>query len=328
MTVDLIKHRPEDEDQDAEHDAEHDEETPATGGGALAQIRELVGPEAWQDLAAQLGALARNIATKTAGEPGRIVRAAWRGTLTVCRRLKDGTGVIVVRLWAWGEEQGWNPLQRLGAAGVAVYVFSYAVKLHPEYAPPAAAVVWGAAALIYAAEKEKEKGRGRKQEERGEETTTQNDHEKSKAGERAQEAEGAAHASEGVPEDTEDREDTRRRKAEMLWGHVEAAVVEGVRDKGKNGAQTADILTRVQKDCSLPGWDEPRFRALLKSIKVPVRDQMHFGRDPDTGKKLNKPGVHVDDLTEALGHTPAGLVPDITPTGPAPTEPAPSPATT
>lgn len=320
MTVDLSKHDPEDEDQGAEYD----EETPAAGGGAIAEIRELVGPEAWRDLAAQLCALARDIAAKTAGVPGRIVRAAWRGTLTLCRRLWDGSRVIIVRLWAWGDEQGWNPLQRIGAAGVAVYVFSYAVKLYPHYAPPAAAVVWGAAALIYAAEKGK--GRGRQGEEREEGTATRNDHEKSEAGERPQETEEASHASEGA----DDHEESRRRKVEILWGHVEAAVVEGVRDKGKNGAQTADILTRVQKDGSLLGWDEPSLRGLLKSIKVPVRDQMHFGRDPDTGKKLNKPGVHVDDLTAALGHTPTGLVPDHTPTAPAhtPTEPAPSPATT
>ncbi|HEX5566087.1 MAG TPA: hypothetical protein VFY14_03975 [Streptomyces sp.] len=112
------------------------------------------------------------------------------------------------------------------------------------------------------------------------------------------------------------------RKAAFLRQHVEHAValasLPGYADEhvqGK-GVRVEDLLTGLQADGSLPGWDARRFRALLEGIGVPVREQMYFKVD---GRKSNCPGVHVDDLTAALGrapHLPAHLVPDLTPTAP------------
>ena len=82
------------------------------------------------------------------------------------------------------------------------------------------------------------------------------------------------------------------------------------------GIRVAVLLTAFHKKMHLIDWDEERLTAFLESIGVVVREQMYFKIN---GKKSNKPGVHVDDLTKLLGHNPrlpAHLVPDLTPQHP------------
>lgn len=109
------------------------------------------------------------------------------------------------------------------------------------------------------------------------------------------------------------------RKAAYLRQVVEHQVAAAVRPgrddalvHGK-GARLEDLLTHIQADGSLPGWTPVQLGAVLEGIGVPVRPQMYFKVE---GKKRNLPGVHVDDLTAALGRPPrlpAHLVPDNTP---------------
>ncbi|MFJ3097964.1 hypothetical protein [Streptomyces hydrogenans] len=79
------------------------------------------------------------------------------------------------------------------------------------------------------------------------------------------------------------------------------------------GIRITVLLAIFHKKQHLLDWDEKKLRAFLESIEIPVRDQIYF---KVKGKKDNKPGVHLDDLTELLGHAPrlpAHLVPDLTP---------------
>lgn len=143
-----------------------------------------------------------------------------------------------------------------------------------------------------------------------EELTPVNDHENS-AGERPPESATGATS-----------EDQRERKIALIWQQVEKCIAVAVQE-GRKGARVADMLTEFQTMGGLlPGWEERQFRELLRSIGIPVREQMYFKVN---GAKKNQPGVHVEDLTQALGFTPrlpAHLVPDLTPIQVA--EPAPS----
>lgn len=88
------------------------------------------------------------------------------------------------------------------------------------------------------------------------------------------------------------------------------------------GIRLAVLLTIFHKKKHLLDWDEERLCNFLTSIDVTVREQMYFKIN---GKKSNKAGVHVDDLTELLGHSPrlpAHLVPDLTPQHHLPAAPA------
>ncbi|MGW6145529.1 hypothetical protein [Streptomyces sp. NPDC055140] len=106
--------------------------------------------------------------------------------------------------------------------------------------------------------------------------------------------------------------DARQEKAQAWWTLVEREVATAVHH-GTKGVRIGALLNLLQDRGHLPDWDEPRLVALLRSIEIPVRDQMYFKID---GRKSNKPGVHVEDLSVALGRTPrlpAHLVPDLTP---------------
>ncbi|MFE4312604.1 hypothetical protein ACFRR6_41855 [Streptomyces sp. NPDC056891] len=79
------------------------------------------------------------------------------------------------------------------------------------------------------------------------------------------------------------------------------------------GVRIAVLLAVFHKKQHLLDWDEDRLKTFLESIGLPVKEQMYF---KIAGKKSNKPGVHIDDLTKVLGHSPrlpAHLVPDLTP---------------
>jgi hypothetical protein len=103
------------------------------------------------------------------------------------------------------------------------------------------------------------------------------------------------------------------RRIETIQVLVEELVTAAVHE-GRKGARTRDILDAFQAQGGLQGWGEKQLRELLRSIGIPVREQMYFKID---GEKANHPGVHVDDLTQHLGRAPrrpAHLVPDLTPT--------------
>ncbi|MGC5263973.1 hypothetical protein ACPXCO_23440 [Streptomyces cyaneofuscatus] len=107
----------------------------------------------------------------------------------------------------------------------------------------------------------------------------------------------------------------RQEKTQVWWTLVEREVATAVH-QGTKGVRVATLLSIIQERGHLPDWDEARLVAMLRSIEIPVREQMYFKIN---GKKSNKHGVHVEDLTEALGrapHLPAHLVPDLTPSQP------------
>ncbi|WP_143659540.1 hypothetical protein [Streptomyces sp. MP131-18] len=134
-----------------------------------------------------------------------------------------------------------------------------------------------------------------------EEHATENDHEMAESGEGYQEAEHDAPAA-----------GERERRIRIIQDRVEELVAAAVHE-GKKGARTLDILAAFQARGGLHGWEEKPFRELLRSIGIPIRDQMYFKIN---GEKTNHPGVHVEDLTEHLGRAPllpAHLVPDLTP---------------
>lgn len=119
-------------------------------------------------------------------------------------------------------------------------------------------------------------------------------------------------AGESYAQDDDEAERVRREKTEVWWALVEQEVATAVH-QGTKGVRVGRLLSILQERGHLPDWDEARLTAMLRSIDIPVRDQMYFKID---GRKSNKPGVHVEDLTEALGHTPrlpGHLVPDLTP---------------
>ncbi|MGC5562580.1 hypothetical protein ACPYPG_07010 [Streptomyces sp. FR-108] len=137
-----------------------------------------------------------------------------------------------------------------------------------------------------------------------EDDTPENDHETS--GEEDHEEPGPG-----------DAEDERARRVALIWERVEHAVAAAVQ-AGTRGARTVDLLAEFQSGGALDDWDEKRFRDMLRSIGIPVRDQMYFKVD---GEKKNQPGVHLEDLSNSLGRAPrlpAHLVPDLTPTQPLP----------
>lgn len=104
----------------------------------------------------------------------------------------------------------------------------------------------------------------------------------------------------------------RHEKTEVWWALVEQEVATAVH-QGTKGVRVGTLLGNLQERGHLPDWDEARLTAMLRSIGIKVRDQMYFKIN---GKKSNKPGVHVEDLTKALGHAPrlpTHLVPDLTP---------------
>lgn len=114
-----------------------------------------------------------------------------------------------------------------------------------------------------------------------------------------------------------DPETERARRVALIWERVEHAVAAAVQ-AGARGARTVDLLAEFQSGGPLAHWDEKQFRDMLRSIGIPVRDQMYFKVD---GEKKNQPGVHVEDLSNSLGRAPrlpAHLVPDLTPTQPLP----------
>ncbi|MFD7954357.1 hypothetical protein ACFV4X_12765 [Streptomyces ardesiacus] len=109
-----------------------------------------------------------------------------------------------------------------------------------------------------------------------------------------------------------DPQNSTHEKAQAWWTLVEREVATAVHH-GTKGVRIGVLLQLLQDRGHLRDWDELRLVALLRSIEIPVRDQMYFKID---GRKSNKPGVHVEDLTEALGRAPrlpAHLVPDLTP---------------
>jgi hypothetical protein len=109
-----------------------------------------------------------------------------------------------------------------------------------------------------------------------------------------------------------DLEDERARRVALIWEQVEYAVAAAVQ-AGTRGARTVDLLAEFQSGGALADWDEKQFRDMLRSIGIPVRDQMYFKVG---GEKKNQPGVHVEDLSHSLGRAPrlpAHLVPDLTP---------------
>lgn len=116
----------------------------------------------------------------------------------------------------------------------------------------------------------------------------------------------------------DDPEAERVRRVALIWERVEHAVAAAWYQTATRGARTVDLLAEFQSGGALADWDEKQFRDMLRSIGIPVRDQMYFKVD---GEKKNQPGVHVEDLTKTLGRTPrlpAHLVPDLTPTQPLP----------
>jgi hypothetical protein len=98
-----------------------------------------------------------------------------------------------------------------------------------------------------------------------------------------------------------------------LWGLVEEEVAAAVHN-GRKGERAAVLLEKSKKKGLVPTeWEEKQFKRTLQALGIPVREQMHFRVN---GKKANKVGVHVQDLTQALGRAPrlpAHLVPDLTP---------------
>ncbi|MFE0774175.1 hypothetical protein [Streptomyces sp. NPDC058861] len=123
-------------------------------------------------------------------------------------------------------------------------------------------------------------------------------------------------------EETDELNEERRKREEdsllrtrTLMSFVEDEVATAVHN-GTKGVRIAVLLTLFQSRGQLQNWDEDRLKSLLKGIGVPVREQMYFKIN---GKKSNKAGIHVDDLTETLGRRPrlpAHLVPDLTPSAP------------
>ncbi|WP_435238225.1 hypothetical protein [Streptomyces sp. YPW6] len=114
-----------------------------------------------------------------------------------------------------------------------------------------------------------------------------------------------------------DPEAERARRVALIWERVEHAVAAAVQ-AGTRGARTVDLLTEFQSGGALETWDEKQFRDMLRSIGIPVREQMYFKVG---GEKKNQPGVHAEDLTNSLGRAPrlpAHLVPDLTPVQPLP----------
>ncbi|MDX3345940.1 hypothetical protein PV708_39225 [Streptomyces sp. ME02-6977A] len=160
--------------------------------------------------------------------------------------------------------------------------------------------------------------------------TTENDHEMW-AGEQPREDD-----TEEDPEDDGEVKEARWAAAqESLLVLVEqraAAIagrhVEGIKGRG---VPVDYLLAELQKKGILPGVGRKGVIELLEMAGITVRDQMSFSmlEDTPTGlkwKKKTPPGVHVDDLAEALGRAPrlpAHLVPDLTPGAP----PVPAPET-
>ncbi|MFB7836086.1 hypothetical protein [Streptomyces sp. NPDC056056] len=126
------------------------------------------------------------------------------------------------------------------------------------------------------------------------------------------------------------------RTKKTLTEIIEAEVAAGEAGHGPvrgRGARLVDILAtlRMTKGLTIPGdWTKERLAAVVTSeLGIKYRKQMSFyadGDKPGETKKLNEWGIHYDDLTEALGHTPrlpAHLVPDLTRTHPQQAPPQP-----
>lgn len=119
------------------------------------------------------------------------------------------------------------------------------------------------------------------------------------------------------------------RTKKTLIDIIEAEVAAGEAGHGPvrgRGARLVDILAvmRRTKGLTIPAdWNKERLAVVVEGeLGITYRKQMSFKADgdkPGETKKLNEWGVHYDDLTEDLGHTPrlpAHLVPDLTPKHP------------
>ncbi|MFD4241842.1 hypothetical protein ACFWP3_09620 [Streptomyces sp. NPDC058525] len=135
----------------------------------------------------------------------------------------------------------------------------------------------------------------------------------------------------GQPVETVEQRVARTKK--VILDAIETEVAAGEAGHGPvrgRGARVVDILAalRLTKGLSIPGdWTKERLATVITGeLGITVRKQMSFYTDDKDGqqKKLNEWGVHFDDLTKSIGHTPqlpARLVPDLTRTTP---EPAPT----
>ncbi|MFD7829186.1 hypothetical protein [Kitasatospora sp. NPDC059803] len=100
---------------------------------------------------------------------------------------------------------------------------------------------------------------------------------------------------------------------------VAARWEEGVRGL-RQGVHIEDMLTDLRQRGLIADerWDTQSLGAYLRALGIPLRDPLSL---TVSGRKVNRVGVHHDDLAQHLGHTPhppPHRVPDPTPTAPSP----------
>lgn len=328
---------PDDEHQDDDQEHE-DEQAPADlGGGALAQIGELFGPDEWRAFAAETAELLRGIAARFAGIPTRAGQALWRGTCTVAVRISNGSVILAGRTIEWfstpdpeakakakktqkkakkgeavslaDDAAGWpRPVRRGVAAALVGYAAYHQVGI---WSAVGAAGAWCVVALIVGAPQDEDDTATERTPEppEKEDTTPQNDHEKS----------GEA------PE-----KPTPEQAAVSLARYVEHAVAAADHIDNHKGVHTETLLDGIERTEGLrerildplnqrgEEWDVPRLNATLTNLGIPVHNKGI--KLTINGKQRTRAGVRYDQLTKALGRRPRippSLVKDHTPQHPA-----------
>jgi hypothetical protein len=200
-----------------------------------------------------------------------------------------GTGSKAVSTWCWQQ----SPIGTLAAAGTAVAL--------PVYEPASTLIIpafaWGIAAWANG--------------------TPAPEAEHDDADE--DETEEPVHGDENEPDVNEPRDRTPGEKPRLrdpdkaMRDYIEHAVAANRHHRNRQGVHIRELLEGLQHHGALTGWKPEDLRRHLEALEIPVRDGIGIIID---GKKYNRPGVHHDDLSKALGRAPVlppHLVPDRTP---------------
>ncbi|MGK4581375.1 hypothetical protein [Kitasatospora sp. HPMI-4] len=231
-----------------------------------------------------------------------------------------------------GEPPAW--LIRLGGLGLGIYLIIYTGWSSPAWSVPAVAIPWCALAWMYSPTTPAAAEEAAGEEDAGGDSVYEDEpyDEDDEVGEEEDEEEPYDEAGEEGEEDAvveapplspEEIADRFRRYVEHM---VAARWAEGVRGR-RQGVHVEDMLTDLKERGLITDeqWDTPSLGAYLRALGIPLRDPLSLTVN---GRKVNRVGVHYEELTRHLGrtpHLPPHLVPDRTaeepPVGPAPATP-------
>ncbi|MFJ3856177.1 hypothetical protein ACIPRL_08120 [Streptomyces sp. NPDC090085] len=285
-------HDDEPDDEDADEDAEPGR-LARLWGSATGQLGSLSG------LGYTLGCLCSGSAVLS----GRIVD--WIADPEPPKKKPKGK-----RQQAQGE--GWEvprPLRRLALVAFAVYAVYQSSQQQGPMVVVVVSAAWSLAAFMNAPQRRDDDAPALEEEAQAQPQPQ---------GEGEQEPEDEEPGED--PAQEEERQAAAAKSAEAVARAMKKIVEEEsattfYTDKRK-GVHLTDLLARIQKRGALADWDATRLGEYLTAIGIPVRPQINIKRG---GRQDNKPGIHYDDLTRVLGHSPripAHLVPDLTPTVP------------